>query len=454
MKIVIAGAGEVGFHLIENLSREDLDIFVIDINQGVLDTLKRDYDITTDHSNITDSKYLTPSHLKDADLFLAITNSDETNMIACKIASEAGVKQTICRIRQIDFSTTNKQFSLKSMGIDRIINPVSLMADELYKLILTPNIVDNQDFFDGGVKLIGFKIRDYSSIVGKSISALEDKLRQNGFHIGIIQRTDLSIIPEPNEVIKENDTVYFLCKTSQYQALRKFLGYDRIQKKIRDIFIIGGGHMGLVLAKRLEESNQEIKVIEKRLSRSFHIAEKLQKSLVLHFDGTDLKELKAEGIENADHFIAITDSEQINLSSCLIAAEQGVKRTFCLVKQPELIQIIDQNTPITLGISPRVITARYLVRFIQGADISAYFSPFNSQIEVLEILLNARAPCLNSSIETLDLPENVKIGMIKRENRYLLPTDENVLRVGDTILLLLHRLDRERAMRVFQQPST
>lgn len=212
--------------------------------------------------------------------------------------------------------------------------------------------------------------------------------------------------------------------------------------------------MGLVLAKRLEESNQEIKVIEKRLSRSFHIAEKLQKSLVLHFDGTDLKELKAEGIENADHFIAITDSEQINLSSCLIAAEQGVKRTFCLVKQPELIQIIDQNTPITLGISPRVITARYLVRFIQGADISAYFSPFNSQIEVLEILLNARAPCLNSSIETLDLPENVKIGMIKRENRYLLPTDENVLRVGDTILLLLHRLDRERAMRVFQQPST
>jgi trk system potassium uptake protein TrkA len=328
------------------------------------------------------------------------------------------------------------------------------MADELYKLILTPNIVDNQDFFDGAIKLIGFKIRDYSSILGKPIFALEEKLRQHGFHIGIIQRTNRSIIPETNEVIKENDTVYFLCESSQYQTLRRFLGYERVQKKIRGIFIIGGGHMGLVLAKKLEEANQEVKVIEKSLSRSFHIAEKLQKSLVLHFDGTDLKELKAEGIENTDHFIAITDSEQINLSSCLIASEQGVKRTFCLVKQPELIQIINQNTPITLGISPRVITARYLVRFIQGANISAYFSPFNSQIEVLEIHLDARAPCLNSSLKELDLPENVKIGIIKRKNRYLLPTGKDILRTGDTILLILHRLDRNQAMRIFQQPST
>ncbi len=449
MKIVIAGAGEVGFHLIENLSRENLNIAVIDINAEVLNKLKSDYDVLTDNTNIVDSKYLTKTYLSDTDLFLAITNSDETNMIACKLASEAGVKKTMCRIRQIDLSTANKEFSLDSLGIDWVINPVSLVADELSRLVLTPNIVDSHQFLNGDITLVGYKMTEYSRIIGKTIRKLEKECRGHSIQIGIIQRKSISTVPQKDETIRYEDVVYFICPTDEHTALRKIIGYERHQNKTKRIFINGGGHIGLRLAKILEKANQDVKVVEKDISRSFHIAEKLQKSLVLNFDGTDLIQLAAEGIENADYYISVTDSEQINLTSCLMACEQGVEHTICLVKQPELVQIINQNTPIAIGISPRVLTARYLVRFIQGTNVSSYFSLIDGQIEILEVHLDDKTSCLGTPLKKIELPENVMIGMIKRGDQYLLPKGNNKLISGDIILLILHRFDRDKAMNFF-----
>lgn len=449
MKIVIAGAGEVGFHLIENLSKEGLDISVIDINPEVLDKLKNDYGVQTDHSNIVDSPFLAASHLKDANLFLAITNSDETNMIACKLASEAGAKHTICRIRQVDLATRHKEFSLKSLGIDWIINPVYLVAEELERIVLTPNIVDSHLFLDGKVQLTGYRMTEYSRIIGKTIGVLEKDFKRNLFQIVIIQRKNMSFVPQKDDVIKYDDVVYFLYRSQDFIPLRKVLGYAQMFSKSRRIFINGGGNIGLRLAENLERAHQEVKLIEKDLSRSYHIAEKLQSALVLNFDGTDLNQLTAEGIENADYFISVTDSEPVNLTSCLLAGNQGVERTICLVQQPELIQIINQNTPITLGISPRVLTGRYLVQFIQGTNVSSYFSLANSQIEVLEVHLEPQAKCLNIPLSQLALPENVLVGMIKRNNSFLLAKGESTLKAGDIILLVTHRFDREKALKFF-----
>ncbi len=449
MKIVIAGAGEVGFHLIENLSREDQDLSVIDINAEVLEKLKLDYGIQTDHSNIADSQFLSPAHLEDTDLFLAITNSDETNMIACKLASEAGVKQTICRIRQVDLSTTKKEFSLKSLGIDWVINPVSLVADELVQLVLTPNIVDSHFFLDRKILLTGYRMTEYSRIIGRSIEVLEKEFKRNLFQIAIIQRKNMSFIPQKKDIIKYGDVVYFIYKNEDFVALRRVLGYAQKFSKTRKIFINGGGNIGLRIAEGLEKADQEVKLIEQNLSRSYQIAESLQKSLVLNFDGTDLNQLMTEGVESADYFISVTDSEPVNITSCLLACDQGVERTICLVQQPELVQIINQNTPITLGVSPRVLTARHLVQFIQGTNVSSYFSLVNSQIEVLEVHLEAHSKCLNIPLKHLTLPENVLIGMIKRHNTFLLAKGNTFLMAGDIVLLVLHRFDRENALSFF-----
>ncbi len=454
MKILIAGAGEVGFHLIEKLCKDDNEIFVVDTQRDVLDKLKEDYDIQIDHGSIIDSKFLHKSYLKEIDLFMAITNSDETNMIACKTASEAGAKKTICRIRQINLNSEKKQFSLKSLGIDWVINPVSLVADELFKLVLTPNIVDGHEFAAGEVSMTGYRITSYSKILNCSIGQLEEERFNGRFQIEIIQRKDLSIIPGKAEMIRQDDIVYFFYRPGDYQLLRKILGYDHLQSKSRQIFINGGGHMGLRVALRLEKANQNVKVIEKDLARSYHISEKLQKALVLNFDGTDLKQLIAEGIETADYFISVTDNEQVNLTACLIAHQQGVEHTICLVKQPELIQIIDQNTPISLGISPRMLTARHLVRFIQDSSTFNYFSLLNSQIEILETRVTETAECLGQPLCILDLPENVRIAIIVREGRFLIPDGETELLPNDIILTILHRMDRQKAMGVFKQPAS
>jgi trk system potassium uptake protein len=454
LKIVIAGAGEVGFHLIEKLCREDHEIYVIDTNKEVLEKLKIDFEIQTDNESIINSKFLHKTHLEKTDLFMAITNSDETNMIACKTASEAGAKKTICRIRQIDLNSEKRQFSLKSLGIDWVINPVSLVAEELFNLVLTPNIVDSHEFVAGEITLTGYKMTHYSKILAHSIRQLDENYLGGKFHIGIIQRKDMSIIPDKNETIQQDDIVYFFYRTKYYQLLRKILGYDHLQSKSRQVFVNGGGHMGLRVAQRLERANQNVKLIEKDLARSYHICEKLQKTLVLNFDGTDLKQLIAEGIETADYFISVTENEQVNLTSCLLASQQGVERTICLVKQPELIPIIDQNTPITLGISPRTLTARHLIRFIQDTNIFTYFSLINSQIEILEVHVDETTPCLDQPLKKLDLPENVLIAVIHRENQFLVPSGDSVLSPDDTILIILHRLDRKKVMTFFkQQPS-
>lgn len=449
MKIIIAGAGEVGFHLIEKLCKEQNEIYVVDTNSEVLDKLRADYDIHTDQSNIVTSKFLNKSHLQDADLFMAITNSDETNMIACKTASEAGAAKTVCRIRQVTLNSEKKQVSLKSLGIDWVINPVSLVADELCKLILTPNIVDSHEFAGGAVAMTGYKITDYSKILNRSIDQIEREQLKGRFQIGIIQRKEMSIIPSKDEVIQLDDILYFFYETRNYQRLRKILGYDHLQSKSRQVFINGGGHMGLRVAQRLERANQHVKIIEKDLARSYHITEKLRKAFVLNFDGTDLKQLIAEGIESADYFISVTESEQVNVTACLLAKQQGVERTICLVKQPELIQIIDRNTPISFGISPRMLTARHLVRFIQDTNDFTYFSLLNSHIEILETHIKETASCLETPLSSLELPEDVWIATIFRDNRFLIPTGDDTLLPGDIVILTLHRLDRMKAMAVF-----
>jgi len=454
LKIIIAGAGEVGYHLIEDLYSENVEIFVTDNDPEVLEKLKADYQVQTELANIIDSSYLNRDHLEDADLFLAITNSDETNMIACKMAAEAGVKKTICRIRQVDFSSADKEFALDTFGIDVVINPISIVAEELYNLVLVPNVVDSHRFMEGSASLAGYNITEHASILNKSYGEIAEDLENNFFQIAIIQRNAIPIVPSKDERIELGDIVYFYCRTTAYQALRRYLGYTQRHLQVKRVFINGGGPLGVNLAKRLEASNIEVRIIENDIKRSHQISEILGKTWVLNFDGTDKKQLIAAGIEYADYFFSLTGNDQVNLSACLIAAQHEVERTLCLVKQPELIPILSQKTPISLGICPRLLTARHLARFIQDSTVFSYFSIGITKFEVLELNLDESTPCLGISLQDLQLPGDVRIGFIKRNNELIIPTGDNSLLAGDSILLTLHRMERDQTLRYFKPGHT
>jgi trk system potassium uptake protein TrkA len=450
LKIVIGGAGEVGFHLIENLCKENLNIVIIDTDKEVLETLKEEFKVTIEQSNIIESRFLNPSYMADVDLFFAITNSDETNMIACKMASEAGAKKTICRIRQVSFDDSPQFISLKSLGIDVVINPVSLVVQELQRLVLDPNITDSHNFIHSKITLVGFKVRNHCSLLNKNIAEIREELTRDVFTVILIQREDISIIPTDDICLLEDDIVHFLCRTKEIQNLKQILGYGLKKYRPKRVFINGGGHVGLRLAQHLEESNLEVRVMEVDSNRAEHISEKLEKTLVLNFDGTDMKQLVAAGIEHADYFFSVTDNDSLNLSACLLACEKEVTRTICLIKQQEYSTILDKNSPISLGVSPRILIARYLTRFIQNPNVQSYFRFLNSEFEVLEINLEKQAPCLGILLNSLKLPEDAKICMILREHGFIIPQGQHDLRAGDTIILIVHRLDRQQTMQYFQ----
>lgn len=447
MKIVIAGAGEVGFHLIERLHREGVTLSVIDTDKMILKELESQFHVQVDQSNIIDSRFLRKAHLKDADLFLAITNSDETNMIACKMAKSAGVIKTVCRIRSIQLEGAKKKASLESLGIDHIINPVELVADEIVQMVMAPNLVDRHLFDAGRLSFLGYKVQSYNTFIGFSIAEIHGKISCMGISVALLSRQERCFLPTQEHRIELADQLYFFCPTQNHQWLRQLMGYTKVSAKSKRVMINGGGHIGLRVARQLETTAHQVKVIETNETRAQKIAARLSKAMILQFDGTELKKLAAEGIDEQDFFISVTSLEEVNLTACLMAKQHSEAKAICLVKQQELIAILERATKIDRAISPRITTSRSLDRFFGGGRIQSAFS--QGSMQVLELKLFEGSNWAGARISDLDLGDATAIGMLKREDQYLLPGSDTLLKEGDLVLLLVHRLDKPEILKNF-----
>ncbi|OGG93259.1 MAG: hypothetical protein A2527_13505 [Candidatus Lambdaproteobacteria bacterium RIFOXYD2_FULL_50_16] len=448
MKIVIAGAGEVGYNLIDKLAAQGARLWVVDRDAQVLEKLSRKFsEVTVDCANLVDSRFLTKTHLKDADLFLAITNSDEINMIACKMASSAGAKRTVCRIRSIQLKGAKREESLKSLGIDHIINPVELAANELFHLVSAPYLVDTHEFDQGNLSLIGYRIQEFCNIVGQSISKIEEKLASLSIKPGLVVRQDRAFLPDGRTLIEDQDLLYFFCPTGMRSWLRGFLGYAKEAKGRKNIMINGGGHIGFKLATMLENTHHRVKVIERDRMRSHNIAGRLTNAMVLNMDGTDRRKLLAEGLDEQDFFVSLTPREDVNMAACLIAKAHSNAKTICLVKQAELTQIIAQGTLIDLAISPRLLTARSLIRFVHAGSIESYFS--HGHTAVMQLRLNPKCPCVGKRLGELALPKSSTVAVIGRKGHYILPGIKTEFEAGDLVFLIQHDQDKNEVMSFF-----
>ncbi|MGK0289063.1 MAG: trk system potassium uptake protein TrkA [bacterium] len=450
MRIVIGGAGEVGYNLIGDLCKEeDIELFVIDANDQVLNQVQSEFGIESLLGSLIDHKVLSQAQLENTDLFIAITNSDEMNMIACQMAKEHGVKRTLCRIRHVNYGDSGKggEQVLGHLGIDRIINPVTVIANDLYNFILTPHTVDKQEFVNDQITLIGFKISKESNLDGMLVSDFRDDCSKNKFKIALVQRNNVSHIPNSDFKIEDGDIVYFFCPSKSLHRLREYLGYS-IRRKGR-IFINGGGHIGFNLAKKLEESTDfDIRILEKKRDQCRKISDQLQSTLVLNIDGTDSKNLVNEGIIDSDYFIAVTDNDYINITSCLLTNKFSVKNTICLVRQQEYVSILE-NTPIDLGVSPRNRTALYLSRFIHGEHNITRFIIRDSHVEVLQLNVEKESQFLDVPIQDIDL-EDSRIAMIYRNKKIILPAGNDTLQTDDILLITVHGVDRKKIVSFFK----
>ncbi len=445
MRFVIAGAGEVGYHIVESIHREGVNITVIDGGEAVLQRLHRLFWVDTVLGNASNRDVLEKAQVGGADLFIAVTSSDEINIISSLIAKEMGAKQGIARLTAFNEVSAGDQHSF---GISLVINPFEAAAEHLEQLALHPSTIDFVPFLGGDVALIGAKVRQATLMDGMQVQAFGENTKLAGALIALVERDGTAFIPRANTVVAVGDSVYFLCIRQQWKKLGTLLGLPT--KPSYKVFINGGGLIGESLALRLERRGLDVRVIEKDERRCEVLSQILDHSLVLNADGTDDLALKSEGIGDADCFFSACDDDEVNLLSCLMAKEMGARATVALIRQSETIAILHRQDLIDAAINPRLLTARKILQYVQGTNLRSFFSFPNSTIEVVELEVHKTSPCVGKMLRSLKLPAGaLLVGSIRRKGRIYIPRGEEKLQAGDVVLLVQKRNCREISRLLF-----
>jgi trk system potassium uptake protein TrkA len=326
------------------------------------------------------------------------------------------------------------------LGIDLIINPYEVAAEHLANLVVHPEVTDYNQYLGDRALLVRFSVTPACPLAGMRVIDFGRDARIPKTLIALVQRGGESLIPDAAMRVEAGDQVYFFCERERLDTLSRFLGLSTHPS--RRVFINGGGHIGFALARRLERTVPHVRLMEINEKRCMALSQLLNRTLVLRADGTSSIALKEEGIEQADCFLSCTNQDQVNIVSCLLAHEYGARHTIALVKQPEYIPIIESRQIANVAFSPRLLTARKLLRFVRGEMLQSFFAFPNSDVELLEMDIPPGARCDHAPLSSLELPVGVLIGAVKRGEHLFIPRGQDALWAGDRILLIQQRRHR------------
>lgn len=430
MKIIIVGAGKVGFVLAHMLSKEDHDVTVVDRDEGRIDTVEERLDVDTVLGSCTSTPVLMQAGIEHADMLLAVTERDELNIVASFIAKSYGVKRTIARVRSPEFADLDSETVKKALGIDLMINPERIAATQICKILDHPDAV-NVDFYnDGKVLLMEFKIDGATAVCGKQLKEIK-----TDFHyliVGII-RSGKMIIPNGNDRIVDGDRVFLFTPTAYVPEVEHDFG--RESKKVKDVIIAGGDTISYYLASDLERRGIDIKIFEEDLDKCKQLAEALDHALIIHGDASDIQLLKDENVEEADAFIAVTDEDNFNVLSAVIAKELGASRTIVQLKMSDYMPITD-SIGIDQSISPRILAAGSILRYFHSSNVLSLRLIGDTNARVMEIAAPARSAILDVPLMDLDFPASAILGTIVRGDDVIIPRGNDVIRAGDKLLVI------------------
>ncbi|MGI6330468.1 MAG: Trk system potassium transporter TrkA [Zhaonellaceae bacterium] len=429
MKIIIIGAGKVGFTLAQRLSREKHDIVVIEKDNERRDIVDRYLDVMTIVGNGASPRILEIAGVKTSDLLIAVTDLDEVNMIACMLAKKIGAKITIARVRDPEYAES-QDFFTNTIGIDYIINPELVTAFEISKVLKIPAALDVEDYANGKVQLIEMRVDPDSKIIGKQ---LKDAVLPPSVLIAAILRNDKIIIPRGNDIINKGDIVFLIGQTESMEKAEAIIG--TVLPPVKKVMILGGGRVGLYLAKILESYNMDIKLIENNLEQCEYLASQLDKTLVLHGDGTDLDLLNEESAGDTDAFISLTNDDKTNFLIATLAKELGAKKTIIQVKRSDYISIMERVAGIDVCVSPRIITAAFILRLVRRGEVVSVTLLENEKAEAIELQVKCPAPYLDIPLEKVNFPRDTLIGAIVRNEKVLIPNGQDVIKLGDKVIV-------------------
>ena len=430
MKIVVVGAGKVGYSLAQRLAQDQHDVYVIEKNGDRIKNLENNLDVNLVQGNGSSISLLQEIGIEDMGMLIAVTDSDEVNMLACMLGKAAGIPKTIARVRDTEYENGTNAVIRDRLGIDLFINPEMVTAQEIYKVLKTPAALDVEDFASGAVRLVEFKIRNNLHVTGIPLRKLE--LPPNVLIVGIMRGSDM-IIPDGKSTLEYLDNVFFLGAKESIDKVEVWL--NEVSRPTQRVVIIGAGLIGRNLTLLLEADGYDVKVIEKDLDRCEQLAALVSRSIVIHGDGTDVDLLQAEEISDNDVIICLTDDDKLNLLVALLAKHLGVPKTFVRVGRLEYITLMEQ-VGIDVVFSPRLLTSGQILRLIREGENLINISTFEgSKAEAIEISITNRSNLMNQYLKDLKFPGKSLVGAVVRDNRTIVPKGDTQLLEGDHIVI-------------------
>jgi trk system potassium uptake protein TrkA len=438
MKIVILGAGQVGRTAAYHLSREESnEVTVVDHNEEVLRDLQDRLDIRTVAGNASYPTVLEAAGVPDADILVALTSSDEVNMMACEVAYTLfRTKTKIARIRAAEYTNRPELFSEEALSVDVFISPEQLVTEYVRRLIRTPGALQVLDFADGKVQLVGVRAQKGGLLVGHTLRELRNHLPKSDARVVAIYRAGRSIAPDGDSVIEDRDEVFFLAAREDLK--RVMAEMRREDSSVRRVVIAGAGNIGFRLAKALEKDHQ-VKLIERDLKRARRASELLENTIVLNGDAADEELLIEENIDSADVFASLTNSEEANILSAMLAKRLGAHKVMALINKPSYAELMESGS-IDIAISPQTITIGSLLAHVRRGDVVRVHSLRRGAAEALEAIVHGNertSRVIGRRVEELKLPEGTLLGAIVRGNEVIMAHHDTVIQADDHVIVFL-----------------
>ena len=452
MKIIILGAGQVGSTAAAQLAREQAnDVTVVDTRDQVLRGLQDRLDIRTISGSAAHPAVLEAAGSNGADLLVAVTSSDEVNMIACQIAWTLFRTPTkIARIRSGDYYRRPELFGENAIPVDLAISPEQLVTDHVARLIDYPGALQVLDFADGRVRLVGMRALKGGKLVGHQLQELKGHIPDREVRVAAIYRKGRSVKPEGTTVIEEHDEVFFVAARPDIRPMMQ--EFSTAESAARRIVIAGAGNIGFRLASAMEDRLQ-VKLIERNPDRARRAAEALRNTLVLTGDAADEELLLEENIDDADVFVAVTNAEEANILSAMLAKKLGARRVMSLINKPSYAELMEVGT-IDIAISPQTVTIGALLAHVRRGDVVRVHSLRRGAAEAMEAIVHGDegdSPVAGRRIEQIALPEGTTIGAIVRGDTVLMAHHDTVIGADDHVILFLtDRRHVEEVGRLFQ----
>ncbi len=445
MNIIIIGAGDIGYNLAKMLSLEKHDIFLIEKSDKNFSQAAETLDVQVIKGSGTSYKVLEKAGIKDTDLLISVTNSDEINLLSALIAKHYGVRRTVVRVKNREFLQAAAPINAKKFKIDLIIHPESVIAQGAVHLLKQSAATDFIEFAHGKIIVMGIQLDRSQNFFNIPLSDLAKQNPDFTFRVIAIHRKETTRIPGGNDVLLPNDRIYVMVARENVPDVIRITGKENV--KFENIMILGGGQTGYHVARMLEK-DYNIKIIESNVDKSYQLADRLKRALVIKGDGLDLDLLAMEGIIDMDAFIAVTGNDETNIVSCLLAKHLRVPKIISMINRIDYLPIIP-TIGIDSYISKQLLTINKILKFVRRGIVENVASIPGIAAEIIELIPNIGTKITKKSLREIDFPKNAIVGAVMRGNQVFIPVGKDQIEPGDKVVIFTLPSDIQEVEKLF-----